>query len=78
MLNGQISDFIGAAALLEDLPEAQRLLGDEGMPSTGSERPWKPRAPSPASGAAGHVMSRSNTTSAGTAAGAASRLCSAG
>lgn len=27
---GQVSDHTGAAALLDDLPEAQRLLGDRG------------------------------------------------
>ncbi len=28
MTAGQVSDFIGAAALLDDLPKAQWLLGD--------------------------------------------------
>lgn len=30
MTAGQVSDYTGAAALLDDLPRAQRLLGDRG------------------------------------------------
>ena len=30
MTAGQVSDYIGAAALLDDLPKAQWLLGDRG------------------------------------------------
>ncbi|BCA63537.1 transposase [Sphingomonas sp. HMP9] len=30
MTAGQVSDYTGAAALLNDLPKAQRLLGDRG------------------------------------------------
>ena len=30
MTDGQISDYIGAAALLEELPKAQWLLADRG------------------------------------------------
>jgi transposase len=30
MTAGQVSDYIGAAALLDDLPKAQCLLGDRG------------------------------------------------
>src|SRR3546814_4685262 len=30
MTAGQVSDYTGAAALLDDLPKAQRLLGDRG------------------------------------------------
>ena len=30
MTAGQVSDYTGAAALLDDLPKAQRILGDRG------------------------------------------------
>jgi transposase len=31
MTAGQVSDYTGAAALLDDLPKAQWLLGDRGL-----------------------------------------------
>ncbi len=44
MTAGQVSDYIGAAALLDTLPKAQWLLGDRAMTQTGSGTPYRPRA----------------------------------
>jgi transposase len=77
MTAGQVSDYTGAAALLDDLPKAQWLLGDRGYAPTGSEMRWKPRASSPASQIGHPATNRSGTTSAATGAAAASRSCSA-
>lgn len=46
MTAGQVSDYTGAAALLDDLPKAQCLLGDRGYDA--DWMPWKPKAFSPA------------------------------
>jgi hypothetical protein len=40
MTAGQVSDYTGAAALLDDLLKAQRLLGDRG-----SDADWFPLSP---------------------------------
>ena len=39
MTAGQISDYIGAAALLDDLPKAQWLHGGRGYDAAGSGMP---------------------------------------
>jgi hypothetical protein len=39
MTAGQISDYIGEAALLDELPKAQWLLADRAMMPTGSGMP---------------------------------------
>ena len=78
MTAGQVSDYTGAAALLDDLPKAQWLLGDRGYDAdwfrdalAGQGHPaLHPRSANPAT-------SPSGTTSADTGAAAASRSCSA-
>ena len=35
---GQVSDYIGAAALLDDLPKGPWLLGDRGCPQVHPDR----------------------------------------
>ena len=78
MTAGQVSDYTGAAALLDDLPKAQWMLADRGYDADWyrdalQEKGIKPCIPgrSPAS-------NPSNTTSADTEAATASRSCSAG
>ena len=78
MTAGQISDYIGAAALLDDLPKAQWLLADRGYDADWfrealQEKGIKPCIP----GRKSRNARRSNTTNAATDGGAASRSCSA-
>ena len=77
MTAGQISDYIGAAALLDELPKAQWLLADRGYDADWFREALEEKASSPASQAGNHAMSRSNTTSVATGGRAASRSCSA-
>lgn len=63
MTAGQVSDYVGAAALLDSLPGAQWLLGDRGaMMRTGSEARCRQRASHPASPVGNPRPSRSSTT----------------
>lgn len=41
MTAGQVSDYTGAAALLDSLSMAQWMLADRGYDVTGSRMPWK-------------------------------------
>lgn len=66
MTAGQISDYIGAAALHDELPKAQWLLADVATMPTGSGMPWRTRASNPASRAENRATSPSNTTNAAT------------
>ena len=77
MTAGQVSDYTGAAALLDDLPKASGCSRTEATTPTGSGMPSRPMASSPASQVAGPATSQSDTTSAATGAAAASRSCSA-
>ena len=78
MTAGQVSDYTGAAALLDDLPKAQWLLGDRGYDADWFRDAPRPRASSPASRAGAPGTSRSGTTSAATGVAAESRSCSGG
>ena len=44
MTAGQISDYTGAAALLDDLPAAQWMLGDRGYDADWYGTPFRQRA----------------------------------
>ena len=77
MTAGQVSDYTGAAALLDDLPKAQWLLGDRGYDPDWFRDALNARALNPASRVEGLATSRSDTTSAAIDAAAASRSCSA-
>ncbi len=76
MTAGKVSDYMGAAALLDDLPKAQWLLGERGYNADWfrdalQAKGIKPCIPGRKSGS-----SPSDTTSAGTGAEAVSRSCS--
>lgn len=78
MTAGQISDYTGAAALLDSLPNTQWLSADRGYDvdwfrDAVQEKGIKPRIPG-----TNLVRSPSNTTSAVTSGAIASRSCSAG
>ena len=78
MTAGQVSDYTGAAALLDDLPKAQWLLGDRGYDADWFRDALQAKGitalhPGPKIAA----TSPSNTTSVATDAAAASRSCSA-
>lgn len=73
---GQISDYTGAAALLDDLPKAQWMLADRGYDAEWFRDALEQRASSPVFRAANPVPCRSNTTSADTNAATALRSCS--
>jgi transposase len=77
MTAGQVSDYTGAAALLDDLPKAQWLLGDRGYDADWFRDALQAKGTSPASRAANRATSPSGTTSAAIAVAAASRSCSA-
>lgn len=49
MTAGQISDYIGAAALLDELPKAQRLLADRGYDAAWFRDALEDKASNPAS-----------------------------
>lgn len=78
MTAGQVSDYTGAAALLDDLPEAQWLLGDRGYDADWFRDALETKGIQPCIPGADLATSRSGTTSAATGAAAASRSCSAG
>jgi len=73
MTAGQISDYTGAAALLDDLPKAQWLLGDRGYDADWFRDALSKKGSSPAflGGNPGSIPS--NTTSVATNAATASR-----
>lgn len=76
MTAGQVSDYTGAAALLDDLPKAQWLLGDRGYDADWFRDALQAKGSSPAFQAVNLDLSPSGTTSVGTGAAAASRSCS--
>jgi hypothetical protein len=78
MTVGQVNDYTGATALLDDLPKALWLLGDRGYDADCSGMPYRPRAFIRAYQVRGPGLSPSNTTRAATGAVAASRSCSDG
>ena len=69
MTAGQVSDYTGAAALLDDLPRAQWLLGDRGYDADWFRDALEAKGIQPCIPGA----SRSDTTSAVTGTAAASR-----
>jgi hypothetical protein len=77
MTASQVSDYTGAAALLDDLPKAQWLLGDRGCDADWFREFSTPGGSSPASRAARRATTRENTISAAIGAAVASRSCSA-
>ncbi len=77
MTAGQVSDYTGAAALLDDLPKAQWLLGDRGYDADWFRDALQAKGIKPGiPGRKSRLESPSDTTSAGTGAAAASRSCS--
>ena len=74
---GQVSDYTGAAALLDDLPKAQWLLGNRGYDADWFRDALQAKG-IPASRVIDPATSRSDTTSGGTGVAAASRSCSEG
>ena len=77
MTAGQVSDYTGAAALLDDLPKAQWMLADRGYDADWYREALQARGISPAFRDENPGTSPSNTTSAAIEAAAASRSCSA-
>ncbi len=77
MTAGQVSDYTGAAALLDDLPNAQWLLGERGYDADWFRDALHAKGIQPVSLAENPAMNQSDTTSAATGVAAASRLCSA-
>ena len=77
MTAGQVSDYTGAAALLDDLPKAQWLLGDRGYDADWFRDALEAKGIQPCIQGRKSATSRSDTTSAATGGAAASRSCSA-
>ena len=75
---GQVSDYIGARALLSGLPNVRWLLGDRGYDADWLERRCRTRGYGPASPAGSNARCRSSMTSADTSGATVSRSCSAG
>jgi len=75
MTAGQVSDYTGAAALLDNLPKAQWLLGDRGYDADQFRDALQAKGIKPCIPAGDHATSRSGTTSVATGAAAASRSC---
>ncbi|SFO41360.1 Transposase DDE domain-containing protein [Sphingomonas sp. OK281] len=78
MTAGQVSAHIGAVALLDDLPEAQWLLGDRGYDADWFRDALQAKGTRHASHVGGLGSSPSHTTNAATGAVAVSRSCSDG
>jgi IS5 family transposase len=76
MTAGQISDYTGAAALLDDFPKAQWLLGDRGYDADWFRDVLQQKGIKPCLLAGNPVSIPSNTTSADTEVATASRSCS--
>ena len=69
MTAGQVSDYTGAAALLDSLPKAQLMLADQGCDTDWFRDALQEKAK--------YAARPSNMTSAATNAATASRSCSA-
>jgi len=77
MTVGQVSDYTGAAALLDDLPQSQWLLGDRGYDADWFRDALQARSPSPAPEVGDPATNPSGATNAAIVSAAASRICSA-
>ncbi len=77
MTAGHVSDYTGAAALLDDLPKAQWLLGDRGYDADWFTNALEAKSIQPCIRGRRSRNEPSDTTSAATGAAAASRSCSA-
>ena len=77
MTAGQVSDYTGAAALLDDLPKAQWMLADRGYDADWYRDALQAKGITPCIPGQNPGLYPSNTTSAATEAAAASRSCSA-
>jgi transposase len=77
MTAGQVSDYTGAATLLDNLPKAQWLLGDRGYDADWFRDALEAKGIEPCIPGRKSATNRSGTTSAATGAAAASRSCSA-
>ena len=73
---GQISDYTGAAALLDELPKAKWLLADRAMMPTGIVTLYRRRGSPPAFRGGSPATKPSNTTNAATNGATGSRSCS--
>lgn len=76
MTAGQVSDYIGAAALLDELPKAQWLLADRGYDADWFRDALQAKGITSASRAGNPGTSPSNTTNAATRGATSSRSCS--
>jgi transposase len=77
MTAGQVSDYTGAAALLDDLPKAQWLLGDRGYDADWFRDALQAKGIEPCYQAGNPATNPSGMTSADTSAAAVLRSCSA-
>jgi transposase len=75
---GQISDYTGAAALLDDLPKAKWMLADRGYDAEWFRDALEQKGITPCIPGRKSRSFQSNTTSADTNGAIASRSCSAG
>ncbi len=75
---GQVSDYIGAAALLDELPKAKWLLADRGYDVDWYRALYRRRASLPAFRVGNPATRPSNTTSGATNDATGSRSCSGG
>jgi len=75
MTAGQVSDYIGAAGLLDEIPKAQWLLADHGYDADWFRDALQERGIIPASPVANPGTRPSNTTSTATNGATASRSC---
>lgn len=74
---GQISDYTGAAALLDAMPKAWRLLGEWGQDDDWFRQALQASGIQPAFRGGGRAMRRSDTTNGAMGVVTASGLCSA-
>lgn len=76
MTAGQVSDYIGAAALLDELPKAKWLLADRGYDADWFRDALQEKGISPAFRVGNPETRPSNTTNVATSAATGSRSCS--
>ena len=77
MTAGQVSDYTGAAALLDSLPKAQWMLADRGYDADWFREALQEKGLTPCIPGGKYAARPSNMTSAATNAAIASRSCSA-
>ena len=75
MTAGQVSDYTGAAALLDELPKAQWLLGDRGYDADWFRDALQAKGIQPCIPGRNLGLSPSGMTSAGTGTAVVSRSC---